>query len=357
MLDRCRVQAERALLGTVLLDPAGQQRVLDLVRPDDMRRPWHAQVLEAIQRVRARGAFPDPMAVYAELQNDPDLPAAVSRDGVLVAGLMEAAPTARHARAYAVLVIEGGLRDRVRVAGTRVVQAAGTGQPELVLRRAADGTSILGECQARWRALPEPFRRELSAPTGPAALGVWAGRLPAVGEAEPARPDGPAARAAGHQALRDLAAASSHLRPVARWLRPEHFAREEQGQLYAVMRDMDAVGRAVDPVTVSWEAARHGLTADPRSLAGGFGPLAVASARNVHRHGMLAQAAQAGRAIQADAADPACTPGQLLKSAADRLRTLRAQPQSCRAPARSPVPEAGKTLPGQQAQQAEREAV
>ena len=107
MLDQCRVQAERALLGAVLLDPAGQHRVLDLVQPDDMRRPWHAQVLEAMQRVRARGAFPDPMAVYAELQNDPDLPTAVSRDGVLMAGLMEAAPTARHARAYAVLVIEG----------------------------------------------------------------------------------------------------------------------------------------------------------------------------------------------------------------------------------------------------------
>ena len=123
------------------------------------------------------------------------------------------------------------------------------------------------------------------------------------------------------------------------------------------MRDMDAAGRAVDPVTVSWEAARHGLTADPRSLDGGFGPLAVASARNVHRHGMLAQAAQAGRAIQADAADPVCAPGQLLKSAADRLRNLRAQLQSCRTPSRSPVPETGKALPSQRTQQAEREAV
>ena len=357
VLDRCRVQAERALLGAVLLDPAAQQRVLDLVQPDDMRLPWHAQVLEAMQRVRAREAFPDPMAVYAELQNDPDLPATVSQDGVLVADLMEAAPTARHARAYAALVIEGSLREQVHMAGTRVVQAAGTRQPELVLRRAADGTSILGECQARWRALPEPFRRELSAPTGPAAFGVWASRLPAIGEAEPARPDGPAARAAGHQALRDLAAAPSYLRPVARWLRPEHFAREEQGQLYAVMRDMDAAGRAVDPVTVSWEAARHGLTTDLHSLAGGFGPLAVASARDVHRHGMLAQAAQAGRAIQADAADPAYAPGQLLKSAADRLRNLRAQPHSCRAPARSQVPETSKALPSQRPQQAEREAV
>jgi hypothetical protein len=36
--------------------------------------------------------------------------------------------------------------------------------------------------------------------------------------------------------------------------------------LYAVMRDMDAAGKPVDPVTVAWEAARRGVRVDPSRL-------------------------------------------------------------------------------------------
>ena len=97
-MDLDRVRAEQALLGAVLLDPAGQESVLDLVQPEDMRRPWHGQVLEAMQRARGRGALPCPAEVYAELRKDPDLPSGVSHDGVLVANLMEAVPRASHAR-------------------------------------------------------------------------------------------------------------------------------------------------------------------------------------------------------------------------------------------------------------------
>ena len=117
------VGAERALLGAVLLDPAGQQRALDLVQAEDMCRPWNAQVLEAMRRVRGGGALPDPLAVYRELQNDPDLPASVARYAVPLADLMEAAPRARHAPAYAVMVAESGIRNRLWIAGCRMVQA------------------------------------------------------------------------------------------------------------------------------------------------------------------------------------------------------------------------------------------
>src|SRR6266851_9503728 len=98
------VGAERALLGAVLLDPAGQQRALDVVKAEHMCRPWNAQVLEAMRRIGDRGAMPDPLEVYRELQNDPDLPSSVAQDAVPLAELMEAAPYARHAPAYAVMV-------------------------------------------------------------------------------------------------------------------------------------------------------------------------------------------------------------------------------------------------------------
>src|SRR5690349_10873892 len=119
-----------------------------------MRRPWHGQVLEAMQRARGRGALPCPAEVYAELRKDPDLPAGVSHDGVLVANLMGAAPRASHARAYAAMVIEGSIRDRVHLVGTQVVHAADSGKPVLVLRRAVDGVRDLNACLLRWEALP-----------------------------------------------------------------------------------------------------------------------------------------------------------------------------------------------------------
>jgi hypothetical protein len=89
-----------------------------------------------------------------------------------------------------------------------------------------------------------------------------------------------------------------------------------------------------------------------------MGPFAVASAREVHRLGVLAQTAQTGRAIQADAADLACRPDKMLQSAGERLRALEAEWQ----PGRGPVPASGIREPAAaahapQPRQAEREAV
>src|SRR5713226_8948010 len=131
------IWTERALLGAVLLDPAGQHEVLDLVEPGDMFRPWHAQVLVAMQRVRGRGVLPDPVQVYQELRNDPDLPRSVSGDAVPLAGLMEAAPRAEHAPAYAVMVVEGGLRQRLDLEASRLGQASTTGDLDAALRQVA----------------------------------------------------------------------------------------------------------------------------------------------------------------------------------------------------------------------------
>jgi len=100
------------------------------------------------------------------------------------------------------------------------------------------------------------------------------------------------------------------------------------------------------------------VAADPGRLAGGTGPFAVASAREVHQHGMLAQAARAGKDIQADAADLACSPRELLQSAGDRLRALEVQPQPGPRPTLdAEVPASQHVRPSRQSAQPEREAV
>src|SRR5713226_5291338 len=98
-----RIRAEHALLGAILSDPAGQAHLLDLVEPDDMSRPYHGQVLAAMQRLRGSGTAPGPVAVYEEIKKDQDMPRGLSHDGVLLAGLMEAAPRSDHAPAYAAM--------------------------------------------------------------------------------------------------------------------------------------------------------------------------------------------------------------------------------------------------------------
>ncbi len=152
------------MLGAVLLDPAGKRHVLGLVEPGDMYRPWHGQVLTAMRRVGADGRLPGPVEVYGELRNDPDLPQSVARDAVPLADLMAAAPRADHASAYAVLVIEGSIRRRLHLAGSRLEQAAEFGDLAAALRQSARAGHEVGACRARWLALPERLRAELAFP-------------------------------------------------------------------------------------------------------------------------------------------------------------------------------------------------
>lgn len=70
--------------------------------------------------------LPAPAEVYAELKKDPELPASVSRDAVPLASLMEAGQVG-HAPAYAAMVIDGAIRRRLALAGSRMTQAAGRG--------------------------------------------------------------------------------------------------------------------------------------------------------------------------------------------------------------------------------------
>jgi len=160
------VRAEQALLGAVLSDPAGEGSVLDLVQSGDMHRPWHGQVLAAMQHLRGRGVPPVPLEVYDELRKDPDLPRPVSHDAVPLASLMEAAPHPRHAPAYAAMVVDGGIRQRIGLAGSRMAQAGGDPGADLDAAFSVVGQARreLDACRARWEALPGPVRRELPAP-------------------------------------------------------------------------------------------------------------------------------------------------------------------------------------------------
>jgi hypothetical protein len=379
------------MLGAVLADPAGQQHVLDLVEPADLYRPWHVQVLAAMRRVQKGGGLPGPAEVYAELRRDPDLPTSVSADAVPLADLMEASPRPGHASAYAAIVVESGIRLRLELTGSRLAQAAESGDLDLVRQQAARARREFKASRARWRALPERLRRELpilspndhaaatmirrasaagaradrgrqgsAAESGPVPEGrnaqVHQHPAPSADDADvqeqehrcrspSARSQAAVAEALGIRALRDLVAGPSQIAHVRPWLRQEHFALRSDGALYGLMCDMDTAGMAIDPVTISWQAARRRLGVEPNRLAGGNAALAVPSAREVHRHGLLAEAAQAGRDIQAGTADQRHPLHLLLRSASERLPALEGKQQAVAASRQAETPEALRLRP------------
>jgi hypothetical protein len=376
------------LLGAVLADAEGQQHLLVWLVEEDFYRPWHGQVWAAMVMIGARGGLPEPFEVHQELRTDPNLPPA-AKDATLLTDLMAACPRASNARAYAAIVIGGGIRRKLALAGGRLRLAATVGgEPvddlalESARQAAANALADVRACQRRWELLPPVMRRELQAPARDAGVSaqvarqagqvrdelarlnqnLWcepAGyvteRLAGLAEAlasntavleqnspaaraaaREARPSGAAAESAGLAALRDLTAGPSRLDDVAGWLQPGHFARAEHGNVYAVMADLRRAGMEVDEVTVTWEARRRGIAIEPRSLAGGCGAFAGRSAAQVYRRAVLAQVERAGLDLQMSAGDCGLRVPQVLNAADGRLSMVEHElaPGRCRVPGR-----------------------
>lgn len=100
---------ERAVLGSILLDPSQLSAVADLVGPDDFYRENHAEVYRALLALRAAGTPIDNVTLAGELEERKTLNRIGGR--VEIAELMEAVPTAANAVAYADQVAERA-RDR-----------------------------------------------------------------------------------------------------------------------------------------------------------------------------------------------------------------------------------------------------
>lgn len=62
------LEAERALLDSILLVPRQLADVKQLVVADDFHRPWHHQVFEAVLAVAGRGGHVDYVTVHHELR-------------------------------------------------------------------------------------------------------------------------------------------------------------------------------------------------------------------------------------------------------------------------------------------------
>ncbi len=159
--------------------------------------------------------------------------------------------------------------------------------------------------------------------------------------AREARPATPAGGQASRQCLKDLTARPEAIDDVRPWLRPDHFATAGQGDTYAVLRDMRAARKPIDPVTASHEARRRGVEADlddgTRHRGAGKRPR-VAQARHP-LPGRPGRARHSGRGQRPDRRAHLRIPDRRPRPAARRSRSGRPPPPRAAAqPAARPRP-------------------
>jgi replicative DNA helicase len=361
--------AERATLGTLLVDPRQLDTVAGWLRPSDFAHWWHTEVYRALLANPQLAARDDAGATAEHVRAALVATLGYARsDPPGLHTLMRTAPLRPVAARYAAMVVEASIRRQVGGLSVHLLAAA---VPDPALADLAMGASadnvpssahrvpesrslrdvtavvepVLADLGAQWAAAAtatsKPTTREH--PTDPAGIvaGAFGGVVDADADARrtdrqrelavvadravrtaPAR--SPAdARA---DAARLVAALVTHpdlLDGVAGWLRPEEVARPPRA-VYEAMLALHQQGLPIDPITVCWETQRA-------SRARGAGPeagellrqLQAAERVNVDAliravaHDTLRRtAASAADGMRAAAANPGLTVGDVLDAAA-----------------------------------------
>ena len=133
------IDAERGLLGSLLIDPNAIERVIDEVQGADFYRLGHQRIFEACARIYLdRGAI-DYLTICSRLRDDGTMDDVGGEDRVIE--LSSAVPTPFHVEAYARLVADAARqRALIQVATDIVAQ---------VYRRDADTTALVDSAISR----------------------------------------------------------------------------------------------------------------------------------------------------------------------------------------------------------------
>lgn len=334
-----REYAERAALGSVLLDPDQLAR-LDFLEPDDFFTPQYGELFRAARDLYATGAAPQ-IDALDEAERGPALArwATDTLDAAKVRGvdlpqlhtLMAAAPTPAHAVHYGRLVLEAGIHRaiaREAIHLTQVVRSAGQQGPDMAQTfEIVDAyRSVFDHLARRWGVDP------LAGPAAPTD-GVDEGE-----QASPAtlrgdqRDEDQADAGAELWLLPAIVAAPERLAVLADWLDARDFARPELGEVYAAAQAVHARGEPVDPVTVVFELHRREAWSDRLSpdeaislLTAPAAGEATYLATEVLEGSIRRNAEQVAATMHALAHTPGLTPERLLPAAAAQLDRIRAE--------------------------------
>jgi replicative DNA helicase len=257
--------AERAALGSLLLNYSGAVDVARVLRPGDFLDPWHGEVFRVVRDRALAGHAIDPQATGAELIHRlGPTRAAVVR----LADLIAIVPARPDPTAYARMVLNAALRREVE--GVGVLLRAGAlsavleASPRPMAAISASVDAIIDSAENRWRLATG--RGQAAARLDPQPIGLIAGRSRLRG-VDQALASERMLRAHPMPTTRELIdceadlMASLVVRPetlgaVRAWLRPADVTDRGSRAVYAATLELADRGRSIDPVTVAWRVQR-----------------------------------------------------------------------------------------------------
>lgn len=116
------IEAEQAVLGSLLMDPGAVVRVASELDAADFARPGHAQIYSAIIDLFRRQEAVDVLTVVSELERAKRLDEAGG--AAYITELIEHTPLAMHVEYYAGLVVRSAIRRRLISAGQSIMKIA-----------------------------------------------------------------------------------------------------------------------------------------------------------------------------------------------------------------------------------------
>jgi hypothetical protein len=126
------LEAEQAVLGSMLFDHDAIARVVELLRPEDFYRDAHRRIYEAITDLFERGEPTDVITVTDRLREQRQLDDVGGAS--YVTSLLDSVPTAANVEYYARIVGRYSLRRRLAATCEKAVHELHTKDPEEVLR-------------------------------------------------------------------------------------------------------------------------------------------------------------------------------------------------------------------------------
>jgi len=123
------LDAERSVLGCVLIDNEALGAALDVLTPEDFYREAHRKVFESMMSLEDRGEPVDELTVSDELRKSGSLEQAGGVTGI--SELAQSTPTSAHVRAYAKIVHDRAVQRRMIAAATSIVEDGMKGEGDV----------------------------------------------------------------------------------------------------------------------------------------------------------------------------------------------------------------------------------
>ncbi len=149
------IEAERAVLGSILLDPKLLDPVTEIVDPDMFYRDAHRKLFRLLLDMSEQGKTPDPLTVIDSIVASGDEQG--FGGAAYVSSLPEQVPSTQNVEVYAQLIREKAVRRRLLEVAQQITESV---RSESDLEQLLDGaeTSVFGVSQQRgskdWHALP-----------------------------------------------------------------------------------------------------------------------------------------------------------------------------------------------------------